>query len=117
LLPDTSWSRFGLNLARRPGTVAERVGSLGRELASIARGNSDRVPARADTRFSDPAWQGNPLLKRSMQAYMAADDTVEQLFADAELKLAGCRADSLCPRRCHGRDLAQQQSIDQSAGV
>jgi len=46
LLPDTSWSRFGLNLARRPGTVAARVGSLGRELASIARGNSDRVPAR-----------------------------------------------------------------------
>jgi polyhydroxyalkanoate synthase subunit PhaC len=71
LLPDTSWSRFGLNLARRPGTIAERVGSLGRELASIARGNSDRVPARADARFSDPAWQGNPLLKRSMQAYLA----------------------------------------------
>ncbi|MGO9924719.1 MAG: hypothetical protein ACLPLP_00885 [Mycobacterium sp.] len=40
LLPDKSWSRFGLNLARRPGTVAERVGSLGRELASI--GTSQR---------------------------------------------------------------------------
>ena len=26
MLPDTSWSRFALNLARRPGTVAERVG-------------------------------------------------------------------------------------------
>ena len=37
LLPDTSWSRFGLTLARRPGTVAERVGSLGRELASIIK--------------------------------------------------------------------------------
>ena len=38
MMPDTSWGRFGLNLARRPGVVAERVGSFGRELASIATG-------------------------------------------------------------------------------
>lgn len=85
MLPDASWSRFGLNLARQPGTVAERVGSLGRELAAIARGASDRAPAKADKRFSDPAWQGNPLLKRSMQAYLATNETVEKLFADAHL--------------------------------
>ncbi len=85
MLPDASWSRFGLNLARQPGTVAERVGSLGRELAAIAQGASDRAPAKADKRFSDPAWQGNPLLKRSMQAFLATNETVEKLFADAHL--------------------------------
>lgn len=85
MMPDTSWSRFGLNLARRPGVVAERVGSLGRELASIATGTSDRAPAKPDKRFSDPAWQSNPLMKRSMQAYLTAAEFVNSLFADAEL--------------------------------
>ena len=85
MMPDTSWSRFGLNLARRPGVVAERVGSFGRELASIATGTSDRAPAKPDKRFSDPAWQSNPLTKRSMQAYLAAAEIVDSLFADAEL--------------------------------
>ena len=85
MMPDTSWGRFGLNLARRPGVVAERVGSFGRELASIATGTCDRAPAKPDKRFSDPAWQTNPLMKRSMQAYLAAAEFVANLFADAEL--------------------------------
>ena len=85
LRPDTAWGRLGVSLARRPGIVAQRVGSLGRELASIATGSSDRAPAKADKRFSDPAWSGSPLLKRSMQAYLAAADVVDTLFADAEL--------------------------------
>jgi polyhydroxyalkanoate synthase subunit PhaC len=85
MMPDTSWGRFGLNLARRPGVVAERAGSFGRELASIATGTSDRAPAKPDKRFSDPAWQGNPLMKRSMQAYLAAVEVVDNLFADAKL--------------------------------
>ena len=85
MMPDTSLARFGLNLARRPGVVAERVGSLGRGLASIATGKSDRAPAKPDKRFSDPAWQNNPLMKRSMQAYLTAAEFVDSLFADAEL--------------------------------
>jgi class II poly(R)-hydroxyalkanoic acid synthase len=84
MMPDTSWGKFGLNLARRPGVVAERVGSFGRELASIATGTSDRAPAKPDKRFSDPAWQSNPLMKRSMQAYLTAAELVDSLFADAE---------------------------------
>ena len=85
MVPDSSWSRFGWNLARRPGVVGQRVRSLGRELASITWGSSDRVPVKADKRFNDPAWQGNPLMKRSMQAYLAANDTVDKLFGDANL--------------------------------
>ena len=85
MMPNQSWARLGASLARRPRTVTDRLGTLGRELATISTGNSARVPARADKRFADPAWQGNPLMKRTMQAYLAASDTAEQLFADADL--------------------------------
>ncbi len=85
LLPNTAWSRFALNLARRPGTVTDRAGALGRELGDIARGTSEREPAKADQRFRDSAWQSNPLMKRSMQAYLAANETVNDLFDEAHL--------------------------------
>ena len=85
MMPNTSWSRFALNLARKPRTVASRAAALSRELVSIAEGRSERAPGKGDKRFADPAWRGNPLLKRTMQAYLAADDTVNQLFSDAHL--------------------------------
>ena len=85
VVPNVSWSRCALNLARQPRTVASRAASLGRELVSAAAGRSDVAPARGDKRFADPAWQGNPLLKRTMQAYLATNTTVDQLFSDAHL--------------------------------
>ena len=85
MTPNQSWARLGGSLAKQPGTVAGRLGVLGRELASIAAGNCDRAPARADKRFSDPAWQSNPLMYRTMQAYLASADTAEKLFEDADL--------------------------------
>jgi len=85
MLPNTSWSRFAFSLARKPRTVASRAAGLGRELVSIADGRSDNVPAKGDKRFADPAWAGNPLLKRTMQAYLATSKTVDQLFSDAQL--------------------------------
>ena len=85
MMPNTSWSRFVLNLAKRPRTVASRAGALSRELVSIAEGRSELAPAKGDKRFADTAWRGNPLLKRTMQAYLAANNTVNQLFSDAHL--------------------------------
>jgi polyhydroxyalkanoate synthase subunit PhaC len=85
MMPNTSWSRFGLSLARKPRKVASRAADLGRELVSIAQGHSKISPGKGDKRFADPAWTGNPLLKRTMQAYLAANHTVDQLFSDAEL--------------------------------
>jgi class II poly(R)-hydroxyalkanoic acid synthase len=85
MMPNTSWSRFALSLAKQPGTVASRAGTLGRELLSIAEGRSELAPAKGDKRFADPAWRGNPLLRRTMQAYLATTDTVDQLFTDANL--------------------------------
>jgi polyhydroxyalkanoate synthase len=85
MMPNTSWSRLALGLARRPRTVASRAADLSRELVSIAEGRSDLAPAKGDKRFADPAWRGNPLLKRTMQAYLAANNTANQLFSDAKL--------------------------------
>ncbi len=77
MMPDATWARFGRNLAQHPGAVADRVGALTRELGNIATGKSQRGPARADKRFSDPAWQENPLLHRVMQAYLAGAETAQ----------------------------------------
>jgi poly[(R)-3-hydroxyalkanoate] polymerase subunit PhaC len=85
MMPNSTWARFAGNLAQHPGAVADRVGTLTRELGSIATGKSHRGPARADKRFSDPAWQDNPLLHRIMQAYLAGAETAEGLLDDAAL--------------------------------
>jgi polyhydroxyalkanoate synthase len=85
MMPNTAWSRFALNLAKQPGTVVSRAAALGRELVAIGEGRSEVAPAKGDKRFTDPAWQGNPLLKRTMQAYLAATRTASQLFSDAKL--------------------------------
>jgi polyhydroxyalkanoate synthase len=85
MMPNVAWSRFALNLAKQPRTLASRAGTLGRELLSIAAGRSELAPAKGDKRFADPAWRGNPLLRRTMQAYLATNNTVDQLFSDADL--------------------------------
>src|SRR5271157_3360440 len=85
MMPDATWSHFGVNLAKQPGAVADRIGALTRELGAIAAGKSHRTPARADKRFADPAWEQNPLLHKIMQAYLAGSETAEGLLADAEL--------------------------------
>ncbi|TQM25750.1 PHA/PHB synthase family protein [Nocardia bhagyanarayanae] len=85
MLPNSSWSRLALDLAKRPGVVADKLGGLGDELAAIVRGDSNRAPAKADKRFADPAWQTNPLFRRAMQTWLAADDTAHALLAEAEL--------------------------------
>jgi polyhydroxyalkanoate synthase len=85
ITPDMSWRRFAINLARQPRVVASRATTLGRELGAIAAGRSEIAPAKGDKRFADPAWVGNPILKRTMQAYLAANKTVDQLFSDARL--------------------------------
>jgi polyhydroxyalkanoate synthase subunit PhaC len=85
MTPNRSWARLGAKLAKQPRKTVGRGARLARELGTIAIGTSERVPARSDKRFSDPAWQGNPLMRRTMQAYLAAAETADLLFADANL--------------------------------
>ena len=89
LQPDTSLVRYAVNLARRPGMVTQRAGKLAADLASIATGSSTIAPQRRDRRFADPAWSKNPLLKRTVQTYLAVGQTAEELLADAELDWRG----------------------------
>ena len=76
---------MGAKLAARPLTVTRRSLGLTRELARIAVGRSELTPTKKDRRFTDPAWSGNPLLRRVVQAYLAAGGTLEQLLDDANL--------------------------------
>jgi polyhydroxyalkanoate synthase len=86
LLPNASSSRLLINLAKQPRTVTSQTTGLVQELISVVRGNSEIAPAKGDKRFADAAWRANPFLKRTMQAYLAADKTVEELFSAADLE-------------------------------
>ena len=86
--PGGSGLRLAAALAGRPGLVAGRGRQLAGELARIAVGRSEMQPSRRDRRFADPGWTGNPLLRRTMQAYLAAAESVEGVVADADLDYA-----------------------------
>ncbi len=83
--PGGSGLRLAAALAVRPRLVAGRGGRLAGELARIAVGRSQVQPSRRDRRFADPGWAGNPLLRRTMQAYLAAAQSAEGVVAEAGL--------------------------------
>jgi len=85
LRPDTSMARYVARLARHPGTVVRQAGKLAADLAGIAVGSSTIAPQHRDRRFSDPAWSENPMLRRTVQAYLAVGRSAEGLLADAGL--------------------------------
>ncbi|WP_324274597.1 PHA/PHB synthase family protein [Blastococcus brunescens] len=73
------------SLARQPGAVARRGGELAGELGRITLGRSELAPGKKDKRFADPAWTGNPLLRRAMQTHLAAARTAWELIEAADL--------------------------------
>lgn len=77
--------KFAGGLVRRPDRVARRVGGLGTELARVVAGASKLSPTKGDRRFAYDAWEGNWLLHRVMQGYLALSGTVEGLIDDARL--------------------------------
>jgi polyhydroxyalkanoate synthase subunit PhaC len=83
--PGRSTLRFAAALASRPGLVAGQASSLAAELARVAGGNSAIAPAAKDRRFTDPAWTGNPVLHRVMQAYLATGAAARDLVEAAPL--------------------------------
>jgi poly[(R)-3-hydroxyalkanoate] polymerase subunit PhaC len=83
--PGSSGLRLAAELAARPRLLAGRGRRLAGELARITAGRSEVQPSRRDRRFTDPAWTGNPLLRRVMQAYLATAETAEGLLAEAGL--------------------------------
>ena len=87
--PDASTAKFAVALARRPVTTARRLGSLAAELARIGAGTSALAPAKRDRRFADPAWTGNLLLRRVVQAYLAAGRTAGQMSSKYRSEIVG----------------------------
>ena len=75
-----------MSLARKPGTTERRLGELGAEVGRVLSGTSTVAPRRGDRRFADVAWSENPLLRRLVQLYLAAGQTIEQLVIDAHLE-------------------------------
>jgi polyhydroxyalkanoate synthase len=86
--PGGAGLRLAAALASRPRLVAGRGRELLGELGRVAAGTSTVQPSRRDRRFTDPGWTGNPVLRRAMQAYLAAAHTAEGLAGDAELDWA-----------------------------
>jgi len=84
-VPDLSTVKWVAGIARRPRVSARRIRDLCVEAGRIAAGTSTVTPDRRDRRFADPAWTENPLLRRTVQLYLAAGHTAEQLIDDAEL--------------------------------
>jgi polyhydroxyalkanoate synthase len=85
MVPSAGVTRLVRGLANRPLKVAGRARGLVGEYAKIAVGSSHVAPDPRDKRFSDPAWSGNPLLKRSLQTFLATSRTAEALVEDARL--------------------------------
>ncbi len=74
--------RLARQLGRRPRKLALRGNDLLREYGQIAIGASTLAPSKGDRRFADPAWTGNPVLHRVLQAYLATAQAVETVVTD-----------------------------------
>jgi polyhydroxyalkanoate synthase len=83
--PARTTANFAKALAGKPDVVGKRARYLARELGRIGIGRSEIEPNKKDKRFADPAWSGNPLLHRVMQAHIATAQTAAKLVEDAEL--------------------------------
>jgi polyhydroxyalkanoate synthase len=86
LVPGRAGIELAARLARRPVDVGRRMGAFAAQLGRVGLGTSTLAPSSRDRRFADPAWTSNPLLRRLVQAYLAAGQTAERLLADAELE-------------------------------
>ena len=84
-VPGMSGVRFTATLARHPARVAGRTIGLAAELAKIGVGRSELQPDEKDRRFAEEGWARNPLLKRTLQSYLACGQAARGLVADADL--------------------------------
>jgi polyhydroxyalkanoate synthase len=87
-IPGLAMARFAARLAGQPRLLASRLSGLGAELGRIAAGQSELAAGPRDRRFTDPAWTGNPVLRRVLQAYLAGTATLAELQAHAGLDWA-----------------------------
>ena len=101
--PEWPRLRLGLGLARRPRVVAAPGWSLVARVRANHLGTSDVAPAPRDRRFTDPGWSANPLLRRLVQAYLAAGATARTARRRRRPRLARRAARSSSSSRTSSR--------------
>jgi polyhydroxyalkanoate synthase subunit PhaC len=72
-------------LARRPDLAIRPAARLTAETGRIVLGGSGSTPWKADRRYGDQAWRGNPVFRRMAQFHEAAGNAVEALVDGASL--------------------------------
>ena len=97
--------------------MAGRASSLAAELARVAGGDSAVAPAAKDRRFADPAWTGNPVLRRVMQAYLATGAAAGDLVEATPLDWRDAERMRFVGRQPGGRARAEQQPAAVPRGV
>ena len=84
-MPAETVGRVAGALLRSPRALAAQVGrGLLRQLAVGLGVEEDQQP-RLDRRFADPAWRGNPLLRRLALSYLVWSEVLRDAVAGAEL--------------------------------
>ncbi|MEO6571238.1 MAG: alpha/beta fold hydrolase, partial [Ilumatobacteraceae bacterium] len=78
-------NRFVRTTATQPRIVVRRAAKLAAEQVRIVAGTSTVQPGPKDRRFTDEAWQANPVYKRLAQSYLAFDEQVHGLVDDLEI--------------------------------
>ncbi len=84
-LPGAETAAFGASLATKPFAVVGEAANLANEIGRVVLGTSTHEPSTRDRRFKDPAWQGNPFLRRAVQTYLAAGESLHRLLEVADL--------------------------------
>lgn len=81
-------SAAGRLLARsglHPRAVAAVTARLAKDLVLVTAGRSDIAPKKGDKRWSDPAWEENPVYRRVQQTYLAVCRAVDAAVDAADL--------------------------------
>ena len=78
-------ARVAQRVAVEPGVAAAAWAETVGELLRVAVGRSNVAPAKGDRRFTDPAWQQNPLFRRIMQGYLVENQAAHRVIDEVEL--------------------------------
>ncbi|MDO8697802.1 MAG: class II poly(R)-hydroxyalkanoic acid synthase [Pseudomonadales bacterium RIFCSPLOWO2_12_59_9] len=70
---------------RQPVHSSRHALALGSQLGRVLLGDTPHQPSPQDPRFSDPAWQSNPLYRRSLQAYLAWQQQLNAWIDESDL--------------------------------
>jgi polyhydroxyalkanoate synthase len=84
-IPAKTAARVVGAILRTPRPAARRLGrGLLRQLAVGLGRDEDDLP-KLDRRFADPAWHGNPVLRRLAMSYLAWADAVNDVLTGTPL--------------------------------